>query len=79
MLRDEATFALATREIFGPFQIITSYTDDQLPLGNTHTHFDNHTHTHFNNHTRTHHAWRETPSSRRTAPATHVLLSPYAL
>lgn len=48
MLRDEATFALATREIFGPFQIITSYTDDQLPLGNTHTytHFDNHTNAH---------------------------------
>lgn len=45
MLRDEATFALATREIFGPFQIITSYTDTQLPLGNTHTHFDNHTRT----------------------------------
>lgn len=46
MLRDEATFALATREIFGPFQIITSYTDDQLPLGTPHPH------THIQQHTR---------------------------
>lgn len=26
-------FHVVTREIFGPFQIVTDYKDDQIPLG----------------------------------------------
>lgn len=33
MLRDQATFELVTTEIFGPFQIVTSYNDTTLPKG----------------------------------------------
>ena len=31
MLESEEVFELATTELFGPFQIFTSYKDDQLP------------------------------------------------
>ena len=31
MLEDDATFALATTELFGPFQVVTSFEDGQLP------------------------------------------------
>jgi len=31
MLEDEAVFELATTELFGPFQVITSYKQEQLP------------------------------------------------
>jgi len=32
IMATEESFATATKELFGPFQVITSYTDDQLPL-----------------------------------------------
>ncbi|KAG2301194.1 hypothetical protein Bca52824_029845 [Brassica carinata] len=32
ILKDSKTYELVTREIFGPFQIVTEYTKDQLPL-----------------------------------------------
>jgi len=32
IMASEESFATATKELFGPFQIITSYTDEQLPL-----------------------------------------------
>jgi len=32
ILASDEAFATATRELFGPFQVITSYTDEQLPL-----------------------------------------------
>jgi 1-pyrroline-5-carboxylate dehydrogenase len=32
ILRNEESFKLVTREIFGPFQIVTRYSDDQLDL-----------------------------------------------
>ena len=31
MLKDEESFKLVTKEIFGPFQIITKFSDDELP------------------------------------------------
>jgi len=32
ILASDEAFATATKELFGPFQVITSYSDDQLPL-----------------------------------------------
>ena len=32
MLEDDAVFRLATTELFGPFQVITTYGDGELPL-----------------------------------------------
>ena len=32
MLKDDATFATCVTEIFGPFQVVTTYTDEELPL-----------------------------------------------
>eukprot|EP00879_Flechtneria_rotunda_P016977 GHRR01017773.1.p1 GENE.GHRR01017773.1~~GHRR01017773.1.p1 ORF type:complete len:544 (+),score=178.14 GHRR01017773.1:415-2046(+) len=31
-MKDPAAFELVTTEVFGPFQVITEYTDDELPL-----------------------------------------------